>query len=147
MLKAAVPLVLHFDTQPCVDPFQHGLHKFLAQELDSAGTIAKRLRLILCGTPYRWNKKEWSGPQPYTRKVTQPYTRIGTRLYTRKQLSHTRETDSAIHAKWTQPYTRPNICSGHSFDDCMLPVCYYMITRRLSARDLQSMCEQMLCYV
>ena len=88
-----------------------------------------------------------SGPQPYTRKVTQPYTRIGTRLYTRKQLSHTRETDSAIHAKSTQPYTRPNICSGHSFDDCMLPVCYYMITRRLSARDLQSMCEQMLCYV
>ena len=59
MLKAAVPLVLHSDTQPCVDPVQNGRHKFWAQELDSAGTIAKRP--ILRGTPYAWHKKNIQG--------------------------------------------------------------------------------------
>ena len=39
---------LRQNPQPCAERFPHGHHEFVAQELDSAGTIARRL--ILCGT-------------------------------------------------------------------------------------------------
>ena len=39
---------LRQNPQPCAEPFPHGHHELVAQELDSAGTIARRL--ILCGT-------------------------------------------------------------------------------------------------
>ena len=39
---------LRQNPQPCAEPFPHGHHEFVAQESDSAGTIARRL--ILCGT-------------------------------------------------------------------------------------------------
>ena len=70
----------------------------------------------------------WLVTQLYTRNLTQPYTRKLTQLYTREQLSHTREINSAIQAKSTQPYTRQDICFGHVFDDHMFAVCYDMST-------------------
>ena len=39
---------LRQNPQPCAERFPHGHHELVAQELDSAGTIARRL--ILCGT-------------------------------------------------------------------------------------------------
>ena len=63
-------------------------------------------------------------PQPYTRNWTQPYTRNLTRLYTRNQLSHTRELNSAIHAKCISAIHATRQCFGHSFDEHMFAVCY-----------------------
>ena len=75
--------------------------------------------------------------QLYTRNLTQPYTRNLTRLYRRKQLSHTREMNSAIHAKSTQLYTWQDICFGYVVDNHVCLQCVTIWAQYLEYKHVQ----------